>query len=157
MINCSLILKKDTYCPHMQETPLLCFSLIQTLLLSVWEVLCFAFSLCSSLLHLFYFSSVVHSHTHASHHSVFSAWNSMSSRYFLHRKPLLTCPDWILLQTLPHIWRTPSTALSSVFWQHVSVIAKDHGMEVIWWHISRCKWRRITILGYSACLAHGRW
>ena len=23
MINCSLILKKDTYCPHMQETPLL--------------------------------------------------------------------------------------------------------------------------------------
>lgn len=104
MINCSLILKKDKYCPHMQETPLL-LSLTDTAFVSLRGFMfCFLFMLFLSA--SFFFSSsssVVHPHRHASHHSVSSAWSSVSSRYFSHRTSLLTYYDWIPLQSLPHV------------------------------------------------------
>ena len=56
MINCSLILKKDTYCPHMQETPLL-LSHTDTAFVSLRGFMfCFLFMLLSSASFLFFFS-----------------------------------------------------------------------------------------------------
>lgn len=121
---------------------LLCFSLILHCFCQS-ERFYVSLSLYAPLVSVFFSSSssIVPSHMHASYHSISSPGILCLQGIFLTEN---LCLSWLnsFAKSSPHL-KEPSAALSSVFWQHASVIAQDDRMEVIWRRIGRCKWRLI--------------